>query len=165
MTASRLLAAILSLAALLLGGWLALRQPTPPARGGLATWDADDPALGRKAYAMCQGCHGMDGRGYAPALAASRWLTGDPRGGILITLHGFDATSEPGAAYVSSRMLGHGGQLADHEIAAALSWARTQWGNSAPPVARDEVTALRARFAARSSPWSPAELRTILGAP
>jgi mono/diheme cytochrome c family protein len=168
MTASRLIAAVLSLAALLLGGWLAMRQPTAQAVHGPSTWDADDPALGRKAYAMCQGCHGTDGRGvpgYAPALAASRWLTGDPRGAILIALHGFDATSEPGAAYVSSRMLGHGGQLADHEIAAALSWSRTQWGNSAPAISREQVTALRARFASRSSPWSPAELRAILGAP
>lgn len=161
------LAAVLSLAALLLGGWLSLQQPTAVANG-VSTWDADDPALGRKAYAMCLGCHGSDGRGvpgYAPALAASRWLTGDPRGAILIALHGFDATSEPGAAYVSSRMLGHGGQLADHEIAAVLSWTRMQWGNNAPAIARDEVTALRARFASRSTPWSPAELRAILGVP
>lgn len=171
MMAWRLTIAGLTVAALLLGGWLAMRQSAPLTMSDsarMATWDADDPALGRKAYAMCQGCHGLDGRGvpgYAPALAASRWLTGDPRGAVLITLHGFDATSEPGAAYVSSRMLGHGGQLADHEIAAALSWARSQWGNSAPALTREQVTALRARFATRSSPWSPAELRAIIGAP
>jgi mono/diheme cytochrome c family protein len=168
MTASRLVIAGLSLAALVLGGWLAMRQPLPPAAAGLSTWEPGDPDLGRKAYSMCQGCHGSDGRGvpgYAPALAASRWLNGDPRAAILITLHGFDATSEPGAAYVSSRMLGHARQLADHEIAAGLTWARTQWGNNASAIGREQVTALRARFATRSSPWSPAELRAVIGAP
>ncbi len=167
MTARRLLIAGLCVAALVLGGGLAMRQPAPPSNT-MSTWDPDDPALGRKAYAMCQGCHGLDGRGvpgYAPALAGSRWLTGDPRAATLITLHGFDATSEPGAAYVSSRMLAHGQQLADHEVAAALSWSRGQWGNNAPAITREQVTALRARFASRSTPWSPAELRAIAGTP
>ncbi len=166
MTAWRLLVAGLCVAALALGGWLAMQAPAPPATT-ISIWDPADPDLGRKAYAMCQGCHGLDGRGvpgYAPALAGSRWLTGDPRAATLITLHGFDATSEPGAAYVSSRMLAHG-QLADHEIAAALSWSRGQWGNNAPAITREQVTALRARFASRSTPWSPAELRAIIGAP
>ena len=161
------IAAVLCIAAIAAGAWLSLPRmaPTGPA---VATWDAADPQLGAKAYAMCQACHGVDGRGvpgYAPPLAGSRWLTGDPRGAILIALHGFDATSEAGSAYVSARMLGHGGQLADHEIAGLLSWARRQWGNAAPAMPAAEVAGLRARFAARAAPWSPAELRAVLGAP
>ncbi len=163
-----LILALLCLVAAIGGGWAALaRMPAPTAALG-ATWDPADPALGRKAYIMCQACHGLDGRGvpgYAPPLAGSRWLTGDPRGPILITLHGYDATTEAGADYVSSRMLGHGQQLADHEIAGLLSWARSQWGNAAPAITPAAVTALRARFAGRSAPWSPAELRAVLGVP
>ena len=165
MTRWTLLVAGLCLVGLLAGAWLAMGQESSRP-SDIATWAADDPALGRKAYTMCLGCHGGDGRGvpgYAPALAGSRWLTGDPRGAVLISLHGFDATNEPGAAYVSSRMLGHAHQLADHEVAAALTWARGQWGNTAPAVAREQVTTLRSRFASRGSPWTPAELRAILG--
>ncbi len=151
------------------GAWAAMaRSPMQQTPTTTATWDAADPDLGRKAYTMCQSCHGLDGRGvpgYAPPLAGSRWLTGDPRAATLITLHGFDATSEPGAAYHSSRMLGHGGQLADHEIAGLLSWARQQWGNQAPAIVRDDVSALRSRFASHSTPWSPADLRAILKGP
>ncbi len=170
MKAPALIIAGMCLAAAVGGGWAALaRMPGPAlASAPTSTWDPADPGLGRKAYAMCQACHGLDGRGvpgYAPALAGSRWLTGDPRGAALIVLHGFDATSEPGAAYVSSRMLGHGQQLADHEIAGLLSWARSQWGNNAPAIGREAVTDLRARFATRSTPWSPAELRAVHGGP
>ena len=167
MTGWHLLVAGLCLAGLATGAWLA-RPAAGRTREAISTWDADDPAIGRKAYAMCQGCHGLDGRGvpgYAPSLVGSPWLTGDPRWAALIALHGYDATSEPGAAYVSSRMLGHGGQLADHEIAAVLSWARGQWGNQAAAVTREQITALRTRFAGRTTPWSPAELRAILKAP
>lgn len=162
--------AALALLGAIAGGSLALRGASAPAPGGAraATWDADDPQLGRRAYAMCQACHGRDGRGvpgFAPALAGSAWLGGDPRAAILMVLHGYDATSEPGAAYVSARMLGHGRQLADHELAGLLTWARRQWGNAAGPVSAAEVAAVRARHAGRDRPWTPAELRAIIAAP
>ncbi len=153
------------------GGYAAMRRvvrPVVPPPVATSTWDRSDPRLGEKAYVMCQACHGLNGHGilgYAPGLAGSAWLNGDSRGAILITLHGYDATSEPGAAYVSSRMLGHGGQMADHEIAAVLTWARQQWGNAAPAIPADEVTTQRGRYAGRTSPWSPAELRAILKSP
>lgn len=134
----------------------------------IGTWSAADPDLGRRAYAMCLGCHGVDGRGvpgYAPPLVGASWLLGDARAAALIVLHGYDATGEPGAPYFSSRMAGHGQQLADHEIAALLSWARQQWGNRAPPIEAALVRELRQRYAGRERPWSPAELRAVLAAP
>jgi len=156
--------------AVLGGAWAAMAgmRAEPALSAPLATWDPADPDLGRKAYAMCLGCHGADGRGvpgYAPGLAGSPWLAGDARAAVLMVLHGYDATSEPGAAYHSSRMLGHGHQLADHELAGLLTWARRQWGHGAEPVERAMVTALRSRHAGRATPWSPAELRAILAGP
>lgn len=155
---------LLSLIGGLIGAWLSM--PAVPAAQSqqIGTWDPADPALGSKAFVMCQGCHGLDGRGvpgYAPPLAASAWLNGPPLAAILIVLHGFDATSEPGAAYVSARMLGHARQLTDHEAAAMLTWARAQWGNAAAPISAAEVAAARTRFMQRSAPWSPAELRAL----
>lgn len=147
-----------------IGAWLSMPSRTAAPEQPVGSWDPADPELGRKAYVMCQGCHGVDGRGvpgYAPALAGSRWLTGAPEPAVLIILHGFDATSEPGAAYVSARMLGHAGQLTDGEIAALLTWTRAQWGNQGPAVAAELVAAQRARFAARRAAWSPAELRAL----
>ncbi len=134
--------------------------PPPP----LATWDPADPDLGRKAYSMCLGCHGADGRGvpgYAPPLAGAGWLLGADLPAILIVLHGYDASSEPGAAYVSARMGGHGHQLADAEVAALLTWSRGQWGNQAPAITAATVGQARRRFADRIRPWTPAELRAL----
>ncbi|MCS6970103.1 MAG: cytochrome c [Planctomycetota bacterium] len=162
-------AALLVVLALAVVAWQ--RARSGDGEGGesaLGTWAADDPQLGRRAYALCLGCHGPEGRGiagYAPPLAQAPWLNGDPRAAVLITLHGFDATTEPGAPYYSSRMSGFHDRLADHEIAALLSWARQQWGNRAPPVERSLVGELRRRFAGRDRPWSPAELRAVVAAP
>lgn len=157
---------LLTAAGAIVGGMLGLRDAPAraPAAAAAGTFAVDDPQLGRRSYVFCQGCHGLDGQGvpgYAPALAASRWLTGDPATAIRIILHGYDASSEAGSAYVSSHMLGHGAQMSDHEIAAVLSWTRRQWGNAAPPVAPATVAALRRRHAGRTHPWSPAELRAV----
>lgn len=163
------LAIILALAGLAVGAALSVPHGPPPAPPtAVATFASDDPDLGRRTYVFCQACHGADGRGvpgYAPALAGSRWLTGDPRAAAAIVLHGYDATSEPGAAYVSAKMLGHAGQLADHEIAAVLTWARRQWGNDAPPFAASVVAGLRQRFPGRTTAWTPAGLRALIAEP
>lgn len=156
---------LLALAGGAVGTWLSLPAGGPSAPSTAGTWDPADPELGPKAYVMCQGCHGGDGRGvpgYAPPLAGSRWLNGPALAAVLIALHGYDATSEPGAAYVSARMLGHAHQLTDHEIATLLTWARRQWGNSAGAISGSEVAAIRARFAGRTSAWSPGELRALV---
>ena len=158
-------AVLLAASGATVGGLLALRGRTEQPASG--TFAADDPQLGRRSYVFCQGCHGLDGRGvprYAPALAASRWLTGDPQAAVLIVLHGYDAASEAGSTYVSSRMLGHGAQMSDQEIAAALGWARSQWGNAASPPTPALVASLRRRHAARTTAWTPAELRALAAA-
>lgn len=158
-------AVLLGSAGAVAGGMLALRGlDAPSAETYPGTFDRDDPLLGRRSYVFCQGCHGLDGSGvphYTPALAGSRWLNGDPRAAALIVLHGYDATAETGADYVSSRMLGHAAQMSDDEIAAALSWTRSQWGNAAAAVAPRLVADLRLRHADRSTPWTPAELRAL----
>lgn len=149
------------------GAWLAMRRAAPgtaPPIQTVGTFDAADPQLGRKAYVFCIGCHGDDGLGrpgYAPALAGSAWLAGDPRLPILMVLHGFDAGSESGSAYVSARMLAHGRQMSDSEIAALLTWARARWARDATPVDAGLVARLRARHHDRTRPWTPAELRAL----
>ena len=157
---------VLCVGATAVGAWLAMPSAPRVAPLPLGTWDAADPQLGPKAYVMCQACHGLDGLGvpgYAPSLVGSAWLNGDPTAASLIILHGFDATTEPGAAYVSSRMLGHGAQLADHEIASLLTWLRKSWGNQSAAIEMSVVTQARTRFASRSQPWSPGELRALSG--
>jgi mono/diheme cytochrome c family protein len=47
-----------------------------------------------------------------------------------------------------------GSQLSDAEIAAVLSYVRSQWGNKAAPVGAPLVTTERAATAAHSEPWN-----------
>ncbi len=92
---------------------------------------ADDPLLGRRIYVRCQACHGLDGQGIAgnyPPLAGNQVLLApDPAAAIQAVLRG-----RPRAA-LNGEMPAFG-DLADHEIAAVLTWARSQWGNHADPI-------------------------------
>lgn len=161
------LAIVLSIAGAGAGAWLGLRhaaRPAAPTIRTVGTFDAADPQLGRKAYVFCASCHGNDGLGlpgYAPPIARSPWMLGDPRPLVLMVLHGFDASRETGSDYSSQRMLGHAAVLSDVEIAALLTWTRTQWGNAAPAVDAGLVAGLRARFPGRTGPWTLAELRAL----
>ena len=124
--------------------------------------------LGRRAYAMCMACHGAEGHGiagYTPGLVGSTWLTGDPRGVILITLHGLDSSREPGAMYHNARMNGFRAALTDAEVAALLTWLREQWGHHASAINAAQVNQLRSLHERRLIPWTPSELHTALQAP
>jgi mono/diheme cytochrome c family protein len=124
-----------SLAALALGAWLA--WPAVPRAG---TFPPDDPLLGRRVYAYCQGCHGVDGRGIAgnyPPLAGSVIASADPTLAIRLVLRGIQSER------LNGRMPAFAATLTDREIAAVLTWIRTAWGNAAPPVAASQVAAER----------------------
>lgn len=116
-----------------------LRQEPPPGDAAFAI-PADDPQLGRRVYARCQACHGIDGRGVPgnyPGLAgAPRLNAADPSAAITLVLNG-----APRGTY-NGTMPGFA-DLADHEVAAVLTWARSQWGNAAAPVIPDAVARLR----------------------
>jgi mono/diheme cytochrome c family protein len=124
-----------SLAALVLGAWLA--WPAAPRPG---TFPTDDPQLGRRVYAYCQGCHGTDGRGIAgnyPPLAGSVIATADPTISIRLVLRGMQSER------LNGRMPGFAATLTDAEIAAVLSWMRSAWGNAALPVTPAQVATER----------------------
>ncbi len=131
--AGLVLATILGIAAVL------MRHSGPPAEPAVAI-PADDPALGRRVYVRCQACHGIDGRGVPgnyPGLAGSALLTAsDPAAAIRLVLNG-----APRGAY--NGLMPAFPDLADHEIAGVLTWARAQWGNAAAPVEATAVTRLR----------------------
>lgn len=101
-----------------------------------------DPQLGRQIYARCQACHGVDGQGIAgnyPPLAGSALLTQpDAAPAIRLLLTGV-LRSEHWNGYMPA----FAEQLDDNELAAVLSWTRSQWGNQAPAVTAADVAAAR----------------------
>ena len=48
--------------------------------------------------------------------------------------------------------------LNDDDIAAALTFVRSQWGNKAAPITSDQVKKIRAATADRSDNWAPEDL-------
>jgi hypothetical protein len=52
-------------------------------------------------------------------------------------------------------------QLKDEQIAAVLTYIRSEWGNAAAPITVDYVKTIRAATADRKDPWSQKELKAI----
>ncbi|HEV7612678.1 MAG TPA: c-type cytochrome [Steroidobacteraceae bacterium] len=115
--------------------------------------------------ARCAACHQSGGTGIPgvfPPLAGSNWVTGPHVAAIRILLHGVQGTLTVNGTAYSGAMPGFASQLSDEEIAAVLSYVRSQWGNQAAPVGAVQVTAERAATTARSEPWNgDADLTTM----
>ncbi|ATE66939.1 c-type cytochrome [Rhizorhabdus dicambivorans] len=92
-----------------------------------------DPA---KIYAEnCARCHQLSGKGLEgayPGLAGDRITTGPAPAAIRLVLDG------------KGEMPAFRNRLSDAEMAAALSYARTSWGNMAGAVTGQEVTKAKA---------------------
>ena len=106
------------------------------------------PPAGDVIYSsICLPCHqaggvGMEGR--YPPLAGSEWVARPPEVPARIVLFGLQgAIRVKGKTYVNE-MPALGGQLADDEIAAVLTYVRSNFGNKAGPVTTDVVKAARA---------------------
>jgi mono/diheme cytochrome c family protein len=93
------------------------------------------PADGKTLFAKnCAACHQANGRGIPgafPALVASPVATGPVDGVADVLLKGRGGMPDFSAS------------LNDTDIAAVLTYARSSWGNHAPPVASAEIQARR----------------------
>jgi mono/diheme cytochrome c family protein len=124
---------------------------------------------GRETYALvCAACHQPHGGGLAnlaPPLAGSEWVTGSPERLARIILHGlYGPVQVNGQTWnLSMPGLGAGGVLDDEKTANVLSYIRRAWGNDAPLVAPAMIARVRRETAARTLPWTEAELQTITG--
>lgn len=106
-----------------------------------------DRELGASVYgSYCSSCHQADGQGMPgvfPPIAGDPVVNAeDPSEHVDIVLHGLHGREIGGVAYVSP-MPAFGDQLSDDQIAAVVNYQRTSFGNDAPLVTGDEVSALR----------------------
>lgn len=119
------------------------------------------PVKGDQVFsAVCGACHQRHGRGIPgtyPPLVASPWLLRDTYSPIRIVLAGLYGPIEVNGAMFNNRMPPLGEKLSDEEIAAALSHARSSWGNRALRITRSDVKSVRESSPLRG-PWTPPEL-------
>ena len=112
---------------------------------------------GKQLYgAKCAACHQSSGLGVAgvfPPIAASEWVLGDEKILTNILLHG-----------VNGEMIVKGNKyngampawksLSDDELAAVLTYIRSDWGNAAPPIKADTIKSQRELTKARTEPYN-----------
>lgn len=123
---------------------------TPSASTGTVPETDGEPewrALGAQLYGnYCSSCHQLSGAGlpgvFPPLEGDPVVVTEDPTEHIRIVLHGLQGKVINGVNYASP-MPAFGNQLDDEQIAALINHERTSWGNRAPAVTPDMVTAQR----------------------
>ena len=108
---------------------------------------------------LCAACHGADGKGLngLPPLVGSDWPKGPAERAIKIVLNGLSGPVEVAGKTYNIDMPPQGAVLSDEKIAAALTYVRKSFAASGP-VSVDQVRAVRAATAARTTPWTAAEL-------
>jgi len=105
----------------------------------------------------CVACHQAGGTGLPgvfPPLAGSSWVGGRDATLVQILLHGVQGALTVNGKNYNSAMPAFGNQLSDAQIAAVLTYVRSQWGNKAAAVNPSLVSAQRAATAARGGPWN-----------
>lgn len=106
--------------------------------------------------AKCAACHQGSGLGVAgvfPPVAASEWVLGDEKILANILLHGINGEMiVKGSTYKGAMPAWN--TLGDEEIAAVLTYIRSDWGNAAAPVKAETIKAQRELTKARTEPYS-----------
>ncbi|MEO1414341.1 MAG: cytochrome c [Bacteroidota bacterium] len=105
-------------------------------------------SLGEKVYKMnCLVCHQKNGKGNLglyPPLAGTDWVTGDKERLIGVLLNGMQGEIEVNGETYNNVMASYA-TLKDEEIAAVLTYIRSNFGNEASAVTAAEVAAVRSK--------------------
>lgn len=117
--------------------------------------------------AQCSACHQANGQGVPgafPPLTESEWLLADAAIPVAIVHDGLQGKIEVAGNSFQGVMPKFGGSLSNAELAAVLSYARNEWGNSASEIDPSVVTEHVDRFGERGD-WSAEELKEVFGEP
>jgi mono/diheme cytochrome c family protein len=154
-----------------------LLQPAMTLTGGAGrgTMTPDQQSAMKRGAAiyneLCSTCHGPDGRGMpaegggamkAPSFVGASRVVGHRDYVIKAILQGMTGPID-GQTY--PEVMVPMGTNRDEWIAAAASYVRSSFGNSAGFVTPDDVARVRASTAGRKTPWSVAELEASTPAP
>ena len=125
-------------------------RPAVVQAGGAAAVD------GKLLYGgKCAACHQGTGLGVAgvfPPLAGAEWVTGDEKVLANILLHGINGEMiVKGNTYKGAMPAWNA--LSDDEIAAVLTYIRSDWGNAAPPIKAETIKSQRELTKARTEPY------------
>ena len=99
---------------------------------------------GGKVYQTnCSSCHQVNGEGTPgafPPLAGNPVVTGDPTKLIHIVKYGLSGAVSVNGKTFNGMMPAWGTQLSNADVAAALTYVRSSWGNKAPAITEAQVS-------------------------
>lgn len=153
---------LLALSTTFIGATARIAPTSSGTSASSAYMDAPD---GQQIYmTRCMACHHMEGEGMPgifPPLDGAEWVTGDKERLIRIVLHGLSGEIEVEGEVYNGSMPGWRALLNDDEVAAVLTYIRSEWSNDASSVAAGEVAAVREATHDRKAPWTAAELEKV----
>jgi mono/diheme cytochrome c family protein len=119
---------------------------TAASPGGAMVAAAGNAAAGKTVYdTNCSSCHQANGEGSPgafPPLAGNSTVTGLPGTVIHIVKYGLTGPVTVAGKTYNGMMPAWGTQLSNVQIADAVTYIRTSWGNKAKPVTTAEVAAV-----------------------
>jgi mono/diheme cytochrome c family protein len=121
---------------------------------------------GKKIFsANCQTCHQANGQGVPgqyPPLAGSEFTTGGSRRPAMIVLKGLQGPVKvKGQQFGSAVMQPWDKTLTDQKIADVLTYERSEWGNSASPVTKEQIAALRKELANHPESYTEPDILAV----
>ena len=112
---------------------------------------------GKQLYgAKCAACHQGTGLGVAgvfPPLIGAEWVLGDEKILTNILLHGVNGEMVVKGTKYNGAMPAWK-TLSDDELAAVLTYIRSDWGNAAPPIIAATIKSQREITKARTEPYA-----------
>lgn len=168
--AGRILSSALLIAAVAAcGGGGEQQAATDTGAGAAATQTAAaGPASGEQIYQRCATCHMPDGKGmpgtYPPLAGAEYATAANPAVPIRVVIHGLQGPVTVAGTEYNSIMpaYGTGVEMSDEEVAAVLTYVRSQWGNNASPVTAEQVAQERAATRSATGPATAQELDAMM---
>jgi mono/diheme cytochrome c family protein len=141
-------------------------KPKYGAQAAAAAGPPDPKVLGKKLFsANCVTCHQANGQGQPgqfPPLAGSEFVVGDASNRLIaIVLKGLQGPVQVKGQAFNNAMQPWEGQYTDQQLAAILSYVRSDFGNNAPEIAPEAVKAMRDELKNRKDQWTFAELMQI----
>jgi mono/diheme cytochrome c family protein len=141
-------------------------RPKYGVQAAAAAGPPDPKVLGKKLFsANCVTCHQANGQGQPgqfPPLAGSEFVLGDASNRLIaIVLKGLQGSVQVKGQTFNNAMQAWEGQYTDQQIAAILSYVRSDWGNSAPEIPAEAVKAIRDELKDRKDQWTFAELMKL----
>jgi mono/diheme cytochrome c family protein len=121
---------------------------------------------GKKIFAAnCQTCHQANGLGVPgqyPPLAGSEFTTGGSRRPAMIVMKGLQGpVTVKGQKFGTAVMQPWDKTLTDQKIADVITYERSEWGNNASPVTKEQIAALRKELANHPESYAEPDILAV----